>query len=128
MNEEEKIFDEMLAACEKKFGHDNHFTVPEGYFEGLTAEIMGKLPEPTAKTVRLRPVRRNVWKYAVSLAACLLAAVFSINMFINKPTPTALNATANADTSESAYFSTIDQVADYTMLDNEAIYAYVSEN
>ena len=29
----------------KKVGRENSFKVPEGYFENLTSEVMGKLPE-----------------------------------------------------------------------------------
>ena len=29
----------------KKVGKKNSFKVPEGYFENLTSEVMGKLPE-----------------------------------------------------------------------------------
>ena len=111
MNEEEYL--------RTKMGGKNPFSVPEGYFEQLPASIMSRLPErqevkkPTL-FVRLRPVL-----YA---AACLLAVVFSVTLY--------LNSSSNEDTATTVIAqeggisdSYVEDAVDYVMADNNDIYA-----
>ena len=104
-------------------GKRNPFTVPEGYFEQLTAQVMEKLPEkkPARKAVvkQLRP-----WLYA---AACLCVAVFTAAVFFNNKTDNTkeLGQMASMEQENIYYYSDnyIDEEADYAMVDNQEIYA-----
>ena len=131
MNYEEKEIKE-------RFGQVNPFRVPDGYFDQLTERVMSQLPEreQTAEHVSLsssRPKSRLValrpWMYA---AACTVAAVFmgvALYFHQTKEEQTLANADVNASASttntESQY---IDEYAEYVMLDNTEIYAYLAEN
>lgn len=70
----------------KKVGRENSFKVPEGYFENLTSEVMGKLPEkekpafeevkqPTMWT-RVKPL---FYMAAMFIGAALIIRVASSN-------------------------------------------------
>jgi hypothetical protein len=131
MNYEEKEIKE-------RFGQVNPFRVPDGYFDQLTERVMSQLPEreQTAEHVSLsssRPKSRLValrpWMYA---AACTVAAVFmgvALYFHQTKEEQTLANADVNASASttntESQY---IDEYADYVMLDNAEIHAYLADN
>ena len=133
MNYEEKEIKE-------RFGQVNPFRVPDGYFDQLTERVMSQLPEreQTAEHVSLsssRPKSRLValrpWMYA---AACTVAAVFmgvALYFHQTKEEQTLANADVNASASttntESQYID-IDEYADYAMLDNAEIYAYLADN
>ena len=114
MNEEEYL--------NSKLGKKNPFTVPEGYFEQLTAQVMERLPEQkpakTAVIKRLRP-----WLYA---AACVCIGVFTTAvLFRNKHDNTKeLQQMATLE-QENMYYSDnyIEEEANYAMVDNQDIYA-----
>ena len=127
MNYEEKEMQE-------RFGKENPFRVPEGYFDQLTDRVMAQLPEreqkaeqislsdrqPKSRLVALRP-----WLYA---AACTIAVVVMGVTFLSHESaeeqPLASTSTSTTNT-ESQY---IDDAADYVMLDNAEIYACLAEN
>ena len=133
MNYEEKEIKE-------RFGQVNPFRVPDGYFDQLTERVMSQLPEreQTAEHVSLsssRPKSRLValrpWMYA---AACTVAAVFmgvALYFHQTKEDQTLANANVNASVNDSATNTEsqyIDEYADYAMLDNAEIYAYLADN
>ena len=118
MNEEEYL--------NSKLGKKNPFTVPEGYFEQLTAQVMEKLPEKqvakTAVIKRLRP-----WLYA---AACVCIGVFVASIAFNNNNEEVRKqmqmATAEQEYVEGYYSDNyIDEEASYAMVDNQDIYAYL---
>ena len=87
----------------QRFGRQNPFTVPEGYFEGFTSRMMSLLDEEQARqavSTDEKPrakVRSLTWRrYAVA----------------------ASSATVDHN---------IDQMADYAMLDNQDIYTYLAD-
>ena len=127
MNEEEYL--------NSKMGRRNPFTVPEGYFEQLTAQVMERLPQaqivdlskpkkPAAKVAVMKRIRP--WLYA---AACLFVGVFIAAMVFNNRednTATQRQAANMAQQYDNAmYYSDnyIDEEADYAMVDNQEIYA-----
>ena len=129
MNYEEK---EMQV----RFGKENPFRVPEGYFDQLTDRVMAQLPEreqkaeqislsdrhPKSRLVALRP-----WLYA---AACTVAVVVMGLTFyshdVAEEQPLASTSTTNTTTNTESQY--IDDAADYVMLDNAEIYACLAEN
>ena len=126
MDAEEKLL-------EQRFGKKQPFTVPDGYFEQLAGRVMERLPEqqPAQPAAVHVPVRRRWYRWAA--AAAVVGVVFAGTLpFIGRQTrhdaqrPEARVAAVQTD--EHGYCSALDMAADYTMLDNEEIYAMVSEN
>ena len=125
MNYEEKEIQE-------RFGKENPFRVPEGYFDQLTDRVMSQLPErdqqaeqislsdrrPKSRLVALRP-----WLYA---AACTVAVVvMGLTFYSHDAVEEQPLASTSITNTESQY---IDDAADYVMLDNAEIYACLAEN
>lgn len=114
-----------LKYLEDKFSHDTGFTVPDGYFEGLTARVMSQLPEAATPPRR----RRNVWLRPMIAAAASLALIIAMAATILSPSARqsqkqpVVAHNAKADTHEDA----IDATADYIMMDRDDIYSYITE-
>jgi len=119
MNNEEQYLKE-------RFGTRTPFKVPEGYFDSVASEIMAKLPqeEQQAQVVELRPRSRR-WRSVAMIAASVCVAVFSVGMYLKgaAPQPSSQQSFAEIQSSSAAF----DDVADYTMMDNQDMYAYVAE-
>ena len=117
MNEEEYL--------RSRMGTKNPFTVPEGYFEQLTAQVMDRLPEKKPAKVavmkRLRP-----WLYA---AACVCVGVFVAAVAFNQQTEDLQGQQQMASMGQENvnYYSDsyIDEAADYAMIDSQEIYSYL---
>lgn len=109
-----------------QFGAENHFQVPEGYFDNLAASVMQHIPDDQAKIVKMQTPawRRHI--VAISAAAASVAAAVCL-VFVLESNPThspshlaAQHATMQQDNSN------IDAMVNYTMLDNDDMYAYMS--
>ena len=125
----------------QKFGQQNHFQVPEGYFDKFMTDIMEQLPEQetTAVEVKLsdtkkawiRPMRRLA--IAASFAALLFgAATFyksgsQSNQASSEIQTAKMEKVADSQSAENDEYY-IDEMANYAMLDNSDIYAYLIEN
>ncbi len=118
----------------EKVGKENPFKVPEGYFDTLSSQIMAKVEaegvaprdikagkEKRAKVVWLRPVL-----YAAASVCALFISVVAYQSHSDKgtaaPTQTVV---ANNQMLMDDYF---DEAADYVMLDNQDIYAYLASD
>ena len=118
----------------EKVGKENPFKVPEGYFDTLSSQIMAKVEaegvaprdiktgkEKRAKVVWLRPVL-----YVAASVCALFISVVAYQSHSDKgtaaPTQTVV---ANNQMLMDDYF---DEAADYVMLDNQDIYAYLSSD
>jgi len=120
MNEEQYLIE--------KAGKENHFRVPEGYFDTLTSQVMSRIDAegrktedlPTigkkAKTVWLRPVL-----YAAASVCALFISVTAYQHFTAQP--------ADNTTEQLAVYSddSFDEAADYVMIDNQDIYACLTD-
>lgn len=116
--------DEMYI--EERVGKRNPFRVPEGYFEQFTAQMMEQIAEepkqkPRAKSIWLRPV----FYAAASVCALLICAAVWMAFPSDQPSASPVQAQAVQQDDSDAY---LDAAADYMMLDNHEIYAYLSEN
>lgn len=122
---------------QERFGKENPFRVPEGYFDQLTERVMSQLPEReqqaehiplTERRSKSRWVALRPWLYA---AACTVAAVvmgitfYSHESAEEQHLASTTNTTTTAPNTESQY---IDDAADYVMLDNAEIYACLAES
>lgn len=122
MEQEEKILME-------QFGRQNPFRVPEGYFDSLTERVMTQLPErdmtqQPARKPKSRIVALRHWFYA---AACIaVMAVMGITYYFHQTEPTQQVAATeiSAPAPDNSY---VEEAADYAMLDNVEIYAYLAE-
>ena len=114
---------------ERRFGRQQPFRVPDGYFESLAANIMDKIPEGQPAMTPHVPMWRRI-RPAVAVAASVCAVMFSVLLFMDKSDKAqpalAHNATTRSAAADS--YTSLDVAADYTMLDNDDIYAMVSEN
>lgn len=113
-----------------KFGREEHFRVPEGYFDDFTSRLMANLPEQEAKIVEMRPQRRAKLRVISIAAASVCAVMLSLGTYLgvnrhdSRQIPSASVSIADAQR-ESA---TVDAMANYTMLDNEDMYNYLADN
>ncbi len=122
MNNEEREIRE-------RFGKLNHFTVPEGYFEQLTQQVMERVPEQEAKRARAVPMWRK-YRVAIVAAACTLFAVFGVGAYrqLNSPDsqPAMPLSMDNSYANNSSFL--FDEMVDYTMIDSDIIYASLSDS
>jgi hypothetical protein len=119
---------------EAKFGHDNHFSVPDGYFDDFATRLMEQIPEEDNRKIVLRPRKSGhivtMRLRIIIAAACLCAAIFSVSgymLFSPSPTPQQTSNVSADKAMQPSGAAALQQVADYAMLDNNDIYAYVSE-
>ncbi|GHS97080.1 hypothetical protein FACS189421_03240 [Bacteroidia bacterium] len=82
-------------------GNKNPFKVPEGYFEGLTGQIMSQLPERIHK----EPKKVSLWERVqpwVYMAAMFAGIALMVNLFVGQPkqSSTGLNLTSEAEMEE----------------------------
>lgn len=114
-----KNMEELIKA---KYGKANHYRVPDGYFDSLSAQIMDKLPEN-----RQPVVGGNFRKFIRPMlyAACTIAAVFTVISLVNQNEThnDPVEATTVADANSTINDTYSDAIADYAMMDNLDIYA-----
>ena len=115
------------------YGNDNPFTVPEGYFESLSDSIMSMLPEQQTHVVDMC---NNSWKRKIAVAlavAASVAVIISVSLTVGYRHDTAKLADGGNNAiseQQSAYsdYTVVDEMANYAMLDNVDMYAYVATN
>lgn len=142
MNEEKKIND--------IFGKENHFKVPEGYFDNFAEQMMAKIPmqefdspeetdknrlENKAKFIHLSLWRRlPLRKIAAVLAVTAMlggGVLYQLQQAEKKHHSLAHNETSAIESSHvtDGEDDAFEQMADYTMMDTQDFYAQlVAEN
>lgn len=113
----------------KKFGKENSFKVPDGYFENLTSEVMSKLPEKEKVTFKEEPV--STWtrlKPLLYMAAMFVGATLIIRVAStdHKPMTNDVAVTDVADT-EMISDEMLDVALDRAMMDDYSLYVYLSD-
>ncbi len=111
-----------------RMSRENHFRVPEGYFDKLTADVMARLPEretvvelkPAAKRVFLRPL--------LAAASVALVAAIAVGVYFNRSAKPAEDEEQMAAVSTVMPDSYIDDAADYMMMDHQDIYACLTSD
>lgn len=125
MKEEDKLL--------KKVGTGNSFSVPDGYFEHLTSEVMNKLPEQQAPQFATKEVtkwdRVKPWVYMAAMfagaALIIRVASYNPNPFEDKQVA-ATETVAGAD-SEVVYDGYIDYAVNQSMMDDYSLYVYLTD-
>lgn len=101
--------EELEAKLLSRFGTERPFSVPEGYFEGLTGRVMSRIEQ--------RKRRRLVWRWAA--AAVLVGCVVTGGMLFE------YKQQAELQTAENIQY--IEDALDYSMIDNMSIASYLTE-
>lgn len=109
---------------EERVGRRNPYQVPEGYFEAFTSQLMQQLPERPAKARQVR-MRRPLYIAAACIAALFISGAAWLFMSQSEAQP---QAPAQLAVQQEVVEESIDEAADYMMLDNHDIYALLSEN
>lgn len=109
-----------------RVGRKQPFKVPNGYFEDFAAQMMDKLPEREAKVIKMKPSGWRRFRPIAYAAACVCAAIFCVGTYLHSNSGDELSQNVATVQPKSTY-SAIDEVADYTMMDNVDFYAYVSD-
>lgn len=117
----------------EKIGDKSPFRVPEDYFDQLASRVMSQLPEQQelskksmqqprrqARLVALRP-----WLYAAACVIAIVVLTLTLHFHQRVAEPLEQPIAAVSTPVDDEY---IDDVADYVMLDNTEIYAYLAEN
>ena len=106
-------------------GNRNPFSVPDGYFEQLTEQVMQQLP------ARERPIAPEQPATAQPVARKQALMLGVSYYFMQSPAASTDAAPMAAAAAPAPYVapdnSYIDDAADYAMLDNTEIYACLSE-
>ncbi len=110
----------------KRCGAENPFTVPEGYFERFTEQLMEKLPEREAQPAPKLTLWTRVkpWVY---MAAMFCGLMLSVRMFVGEK-----QSQSPAATSETTDFTEvpdeyIDPIVNQTMMDDYTLYQYLTD-
>ena len=111
MDKEDYIFKHQM-------GRENPFRVPEGYFEDIFSSISTRLLDD-----------RQIKLIGVA-AASICAAIFGISVYFGGNAKQSTKASVQKEvlSIKASVYSDIDRAVDYTMFDNEDIYAYVSDS
>lgn len=114
-------------------GKQNPFSVPEGYFDNLTARVMANIPAEETKVISITPAKKFSWKGWTSLAAaCIVGTVVCVNVYNNKTSSidssklmSNVTASANEESYDEAYRQ---EVLNYAMVDYNDVYNYMTGN
>lgn len=112
-----------------QFGNKRPFKVPDGYFECLTSQIVDNLPEKSldGSAIKLsKPSVWRVWRY-ITVAACICGVIFGVTAYLYNA-PKGIEHTLHSSVTDDTYYDVVDYVTDYGMMDNDDIYALLSEN
>ncbi|MBQ6652539.1 MAG: hypothetical protein IJM81_03975 [Prevotella sp.] len=131
--EREKVIETDTLRAEQQlrqqFGCANPFHVPEGYFDHVADQIISQLSRQESGTADVVVMKPSFWKRfrsAMVAASCLIVGIFALNFFLNVPQKDEHQPVHAQVYSQSSEGSEMDFDADYALLDNEDIYAYVS--
>lgn len=117
----------------KKYGSENPFKVPEGYFEQFTARLMNALPEKQTEHVLmpqacLTPMRTRVLRYMAAASVCGIMLAGSLYLKSVRPSSSDMAVVSeemiNDTDLEDIY---IEDILDYAMVSNQDIAFYLTE-
>ncbi|MBQ7553153.1 MAG: hypothetical protein IJT46_02185 [Bacteroidaceae bacterium] len=108
----------------QKVGKHNPFTVPEGYFENLTNQVMRELPEKPVAEYKTKPV--TLWdkaKPSVYLAAMFVGAAIIIKVlgYMHDNDPAVIQAENDEYETEM-----VQNMVESMQMDDYSLYLYLS--
>lgn len=109
----------------RKVGTKNPFTVPEGYFENFTQDLMSKLPEKEPFMPVSEPTLWQRVKPWVYMTAMFCGIMLSVRVFVGEPKQdefpfSELEADAISDEEWEI-------ISDCSMIDDYDLYEYLTE-
>lgn len=107
-----------------RFGKNNNFRVPDGYFDNFASTMISKLPQQAPVVVCQRS-RMRILRPIIYSAACLCLAIFGVTIYLSDATRNAGNHTLSesAKYSNGYTYTTEDAIIDHAMMDNADMYA-----
>lgn len=110
----------------KRCGTENPFTVPEGYFERFTEQLMEKLPEREAQPAPklTQWTRVKPWVY---MAAMFCGLMLSVRMFVGEKQSQSPAATSEMTDFTEVPDEYIDPIVNQTMMDDYTLYQYLTD-
>ena len=121
---------EIDEALKTRYGTDRPFTVPDAYFDRVE-EVMRSVAAEAA-TPGVRVVRKSLWKQLSPLvaAACVVGVIVLVGLGVSSTNPqgdmAATVSHAPKVSKAESYTDDFDRLADYTMMDEDDAYAYIS--
>lgn len=116
--------DETLKA---RYSTERPFTVPDAYFDRVEEEVMRSVAADAAPPV-VRVVRKSLWKQLS--AACVVGVIVLVGLGVSSTNPqgdmAATVSHAPKVSKAESYTDDLDRLADYTMMDEDDAYAYIS--
>ncbi len=110
----------------KKYGNQNPFTVPEGYFENFAQKVMEQLPEKESQPQpevtlweRVRP-----WVY---MAAMFCGLMFGVRVMMEQSKHPVASQTNDTETFSEIPDEYIDPIVNQTMMDDYTLYQYLTD-
>lgn len=119
MKEEDEIM--------KKLGKDNPFTVPEGYFQNFTDEVMNKLPEKKEVPVEAKAKtwdRIKPWVYMAAMFAGAFLITRIASFHYQQDTQI---AQVEVETEQQMSDEEIATIINNTMMDDYTLYQYLTD-
>lgn len=129
--EKEEIMMEIDEALKTRYSTERPFTVPDAYFDRVEEEVMRSVAADAAQPV-VRIVRKSLWKQLSPLvaAACVVGMIVLVGLGVSSTNPqgnmaATVSHAPKVSPAESAT-DDLDRLADYTMMDEDDAYAYIS--
>lgn len=120
-------------ALKTRYGTERPFAVPDAYFDRVEEEVMRRVAADVdvAQPV-VRVVRKSLWKQLSPLvaAACVVGVIVFVGLGVSSTNPqgnmaATVSHAPKVSPAESAT-DDLDRLADYTMMDEDDAYAYIS--
>ena len=109
-----------------KVGKENHFKVPEGYFDQLQSNIMSQLSEGEARPITIKKTHRMMPRIITAAASvCLL--VCGITAYYHYDNSQKLAKLQQKEYAEyQQMLSDTENASEYIMMDNADIYSCIA--
>lgn len=106
------------------------FSIPEGYFDQLVPEVMARIDKEPLHTMPAQKKAVIMWlRPILYVAACLFIGIVSFNIYFddtNHQQDVGMQLAVQMQTTADDEY--VDELADYAMMDNYDIYAYLTND
>lgn len=117
------------------FGKKTPFSVPNGYFDDLNSRIMRSVGSTRVTSGVIAPATDtamtvSLWshyrKVVIGVAASVCVGVFSLGAYLHI-SDTAKSRQSQVDIAQQSEYSSFDAMVDYSMIDTQDMYAYMTD-